>query len=199
MIRVAKEKGFPVTCEVGPHHLFLSTEDFESISHNGKYPGRKEVRPRLATLEDQNALWDNLEYIDCFATDHAPHTLDEKDSQNPPPGFPGVDTALPLYLTALHDGRLTLEDIIMRMHNNPRRIFKLPEQIDTWVEIDSEIEYTIRGAHSLSKSKWTPFEGRKVKGRVQRVILRGQTVYDNGKILVNPGFGKNIRDKNIGE
>ena len=193
MIRAAKEKGYPVTCEVGPHHLFLSTDNFERLSQNGKYPGRKEVRPRLATPDDQQALWENLEFIDCFATDHAPHTLAEKDNDNPPPGFPGVDTALPLYLTALHKERLTLEDIITRMYTNPRRIFGLPEQPNTWVEVDPEVEYTIRGAQSFSKSKWTPFEGWQVKGQVERVILRGQTVFEDGNILAQPGYGKNVR------
>jgi len=193
MIRTAKEKGYPVTCEVGPQHLFLSTDDFERLSQNGKYPGRKEVRPRLATPEDQQALWNNLAYIDCFATDHAPHTLEEKESDNPPPGFPGVDVVLPLLLTAVDRGRLTVDDIIRRMHTNPRRIFDLPEQPDTWVEVNLETEYTLRGAESLSKSKWTPYEGWQVKGRVERVVLRGQTVYENGKILAQPGYGKNIR------
>jgi carbamoyl-phosphate synthase/aspartate carbamoyltransferase/dihydroorotase len=193
MIRSAKEKGHPVTCEVGPHHLFLSIDDFERLSLAGKYPGRKEVRPRLATPQDQLALWENLEFIDCFATDHAPHTLAEKDSDNPPPGFPGVDAALPLYLTALQAGRLTLDDIVTRMHTNPCQIFELPEQPDTWVEIDPDVEYTLRGAQSHSKSKWTPFEGWQVKGRVERVVLRGQTVYENGKIVVGAGYGKNIR------
>ena len=193
VIRSAKEKGYPVTCEVGPHHLFLSTGDFERLSHNGKHPGRKEVRPRLATPDDQQTLWDNLEFIDCFATDHAPHTLAEKDSDNPPPGFPGVDTALPLYLSAVHEGRLTIEDVITRTHTNPRRIFDLPEQPGTWVEVDPEAEYTLRGAESLSKSKWSPYEGWLVKGRVERVILRGQPAYENGQILVPPGYGKNVR------
>ena len=193
MIRAAKEKGYPVTCEVGPHHLFLSTEDFDRLSQNGKYPGRKEVRPRLAAPEDQQALWDNLAYIDCFATDHAPHLLSEKDSDNPPPGFPGVDTALPLYMTALQDDRLTLDDLIARTHTNPQRIFDLPEQAETWVEVDPEAEYPIRAADSLSKCGWTPFEGWRVKGRVECVILRGQTVYENGKILAKPGYGKNVR------
>jgi carbamoyl-phosphate synthase/aspartate carbamoyltransferase/dihydroorotase len=193
MIRAAKEKGYPVTCEVGPHHLFLSNEDFMKLSQNGKYPGRKEVRPRLAEPEDQMALWNNLEFIDCFATDHAPHALYEKDSQNPPPGFPGVDVALPLYLTAVHDGRLTLDDIVSRMYTNPRKIFKLPEQKDTWIEIDPDAEYTIHGSQSLSKSKWTPFEGWKVRGKVGSVTLRGKVVYKNGEILAKPGYGKNIR------
>jgi carbamoyl-phosphate synthase/aspartate carbamoyltransferase/dihydroorotase len=195
MIRAAKEKGFAVTCEVGPHHLFLSTADFDKLSHLGKYPGRKEVRPRLAAPEDQKALWDNLEFIDCFATDHAPHTLAEKDSEGPPPGFPGVDTALPLFLSALHADRITLDDIITRMYTNPRQIFGLPEQKDTWVEIDPEVEYGLTGVNSLSKSKWTPFEGWKVKGRIRRVVLRGQTAYENGKILVEPGYGRNVRNQ----
>jgi carbamoyl-phosphate synthase / aspartate carbamoyltransferase / dihydroorotase len=76
-----KQKGLKVTCEVTPHHLFLSVED---ASHLGD--GRSEVRPRLATQADREALWDNLEVIDCFATDHAPHTLAEKDGPNPPQG-----------------------------------------------------------------------------------------------------------------
>ncbi len=194
MIRAAKEKGYPVTCEVGPHHLLLSTDDFETLSHNGKYPGRNEVRPRLATPEDRQALWDNLEYIDCFATDHAPHLLSEKDSDNPPPGFPGVDVALPLMLTAVEQGQLTVEDIILRMYTNPRQIFGLPEQPDTWVEVDLQARYTLRGAESLSKSNWTPFEGWQVKGRVERVVLRGQTVFENGQVLVNPGYGQNVRE-----
>jgi len=196
MIRIAKEKGYPVTCEVGPHHLFLSTEDFDRISQSGMYIGRKEVRPRLASPEDQKSLWENMEFIDCFASDHAPHLLEEKDSDTPPPGFPGVDTALPLFLTAIHAGRLSIEDIVTKMHTNPRRIFSLPEQPETWVEIDAEAEYTIRGSDSLSKSKWTPFEGWHVKGRVERVTLRGQTAYENGKVLIGPGYGENIRKNN---
>jgi carbamoyl-phosphate synthase/aspartate carbamoyltransferase/dihydroorotase len=194
MIRAAKEKGYPVTCEVASHHLFLSQANTTPLTPNPLTHNRAEVRPRLATPADQQALWENLEYIDCFATDHAPHLLSEKDSDNPPPGFPGVDTALPLYLTALHTGRLTLDDIVTRMYHNPRRIFDLPEQPDTWVEIDPEAEYTIRAAQSPSKCGWTPFEGWQVKGRVERVILRGQTVYENGQVLAKPGFGKNVRE-----
>lgn len=193
VIRAAKEKGYPVTCEVGAHHLFLSTDDFNHLSYGGKYPGRKEVRPRLASPVDQQALWDNLEFIDCFATDHAPHTLEEKDGENPPPGFPGVDTALPLYLTAIHMGRLSFDDIITRMYINPKKIFNLPEQLDTWVDVDLETKYTLRGNESFSKSKWTPFEGWEVKGQVQRVVLRGQTAYENGEILVRKGYGRNVR------
>ena len=118
-----------------------------------------EVRPRLATPADQQALWDNLDVIDCFATDHAPHTVAEKDSPNPPPGFPGLETALPLLLTAVHDGRLTIDDLIARMVTNPRRIFNLPEQTDTWIEVDPDAgtRFVPRSAHT--RCGWTPFEG----------------------------------------
>lgn len=187
LIRKAKEKGLKVTCEVAPHHLFLTQEDAPTI---GK--GRSEVRPPLNTPQDQSALWQNLEVIDCFATDHAPHTLPEKDSQTPPPGFPGLETALPLLLTAVHQGKLTLEDIILRCHTNPKRIFSLPDQPDTWVEVDEEETYSISARDQFTRCAWTPFEGRTVRGRVQRVILRGKTVYENGHMLAWPGFGQAV-------
>ena len=137
-IKAAKEQGIKVTCEVAPHHLFLTKDDFPQISQEGKFPGRQEVRPRVTGSEDQLALWENLDVIDCFATDHAPHTLNEKNGHNPPPGFPGLETALPLLLTAVNQGRLTVEDIVTRMVDNPRRIFNLPEQTETWVEVDPD-------------------------------------------------------------
>jgi carbamoyl-phosphate synthase / aspartate carbamoyltransferase / dihydroorotase len=188
LIRAAKEKGLKVTCEVGPHHLFLTQEDIPRLGH-----GRSEVRPRLAAPADRDALWANLDVIDCFATDHAPHTGEEKDSDNPPPGFPGLETALPLLLTAVHEGRLTLDDLILRMVTNPRRIFNLPEQPDTYVEIDPDERYEIRASDMYSRCGWTPFEGWQVTGRVRRVVLRGTQVFCDGKVLAPPGFGQNLR------
>ena len=187
VIRAAKEKGLPVTCEVAPHHLFLSAANLAHLPG-----GRGEVRPRVATSQDVQALWDNLDIIDVFATDHAPHTLAEKDGSNPPPGFPGLETALPLLLTAVHQGRLTVEDIITRCYTNPRRIFNLPEQPDTWIEVDPEVVWNISAAHTLTRAAWTPFEGQAVCGKVMRVILRGQTAFEEGKILAAPGAGRNM-------
>jgi dihydroorotase-like cyclic amidohydrolase len=188
LIRAAKEKGLKVTCEVTPHHLFLTDEAAFSLG-----PGRSEVRPRLASAEDQEALWKNLEVIDCFATDHAPHTLEEKDGGNPPPGFPGLETALPLLLSAVREGRLTMEDVISRMSSNPRRIFNVPEQPDTWVEVDLDERWEIQGRQLQTRSAWTPFEGWQVQGRVKRVVLRGQEAFVDGKAIAPPGTGKNIR------
>ncbi len=192
LIKAAKERGIKVTCEVCPHHLFLSKEDIPVISYG--HPGRGEVRPRLATKEDVDALWTNLDVIDCFATDHAPHTLEEKDSDNPPPGFPGLETALPLLLTAVSESRLTIPDIIQKMYTNPRKIFNLPEQPETWIEVDENAEYEIHAAEMFSRCGWSPFEGWKVKGRVTRVVLRGHEVFKDGKVLAEKGFGKNVRE-----
>ena len=191
LIKAAKEHGIKVTCEVCPQHLFLTRDDIPAISHG--HPGRGEVRPRLAAKEDMEALWANLDGIDCFATDHAPHSLAEKDSDNPPPGFPGLETLLPLLLTAVSAGRLTVEDILQRSVVNPRRIFGLPEQPETWVEVDENDRYELRAAEMHSRCGWTPFEGRQVKGRVTRVVLRGREAYKDGKILVEAGYGKNVR------
>jgi carbamoyl-phosphate synthase/aspartate carbamoyltransferase/dihydroorotase len=224
LIKAAKERGIKVTCEVCPHHLFLSQNDIPSLSGGSSVTegdisrpaveerpsttgsalrspvpaalvqaGRSEVRPRLASQEDVDALWANLDVIDVFATDHAPHTLEEKDSENPPPGFPGLETILPLLLTTAHDGRLTINQIIEKMHTNPKRIFHLPDQPETWIEVDENTAYEIHGTDLHSRCGWTPFEGWQVKGRVTRVVLRGQDVYKDGKILAKSGYGQNVR------
>jgi carbamoyl-phosphate synthase/aspartate carbamoyltransferase/dihydroorotase len=189
LIRAAKENGLPVTCEVAPHHLFLCQEDIPRLGQ-----GRSEVRPRLASKTDQQALWENLEVIDCFATDHAPHTLTEKDSADPPPGFPGLETALALLLTAVHQGRLSMEDLIARMYTNPQRIFHLPAQAETWVEIDHQKVWEFRAANSYTRSAWSPFEGYKLHGAVHQVVLRGREAYRDGRVLAPPGYGKNVRE-----
>jgi dihydroorotase-like cyclic amidohydrolase len=192
LIKAAKERGIKVTCEVCPHHLFLSKNDIPTISHG--HPGRSEVRPPLATKEDMDALWQNLDVIDCFATDHAPHTIEEKDSDNPPPGFPGLETLLPLLITAADLRRLTLDDIIQKSVINPRKIFNLPEQLETWIEVDENTKYEIRAADQFTRCGWTPFEGWKAKGKVRKVVLRGQTAFEDGKVLVEKGYGRNIRE-----
>ncbi|XP_067841372.1 CAD protein [Heptranchias perlo] len=188
IIRAAKQKGVQVTCEVAPHHLFLNEEDLESIGH-----GKGQVRPMLSTKEDVKALWENLDIIDCFATDHAPHSVEEKNSDSPPPGYPGLETMLPLLLTAVSEGRLTIDDLVKRLYENPRKIFSLPVQENTYVEVDLEQEWIIPRHMQFTKSKWTPFEGKKVKGRVRRVVLRGEVAYIDGQVLVPPGYGQDVR------
>uniref|UniRef100_A0A7N6B3K3 Multifunctional protein CAD n=1 Tax=Anabas testudineus TaxID=64144 RepID=A0A7N6B3K3_ANATE len=188
IIRAAKQKGVQVTCEVAPHHLFLSEDNVAGIGS-----GRAQVRPMLGTREDMEALWENLDIIDCFATDHAPHSVEEKNSERPPPGYPGLETMLPLLLTAVSEGRLTLDDIIRRLYDNPLKIFNLPVQENTYVEVDLEHEWVIPQAMQFTKSKWTPFQGMKVKGKVRRVVLRGEVAYIDGQVLVPPGYGEDVK------
>lgn len=189
IIKAAKERGIKLTCEVCPHHLFLSTNDIDRIG-----AGRAEVRPILVSPEDQDALWENMDVIDVFATDHAPHRVEEKDSLKPPPGFPGLETILPLLLNAVNEGRLTIEDVINKFHRNPKRIFNLPEQPNTYVEVDMHEEWIIPTAPAHSKAQWTPFAGIKIKGCVHRVVLRGEVAYVDGQVLVPAGYGQNVRD-----
>ncbi|NXC78145.1 PYR1 protein, partial [Anhinga anhinga] len=188
LIKAAKQKGIPVTCEVAPHHLFLCRDDLGRLGE-----GRAAVRPVLGTRQDVEALWENMDTIDCFATDHAPHTLEEKQGQEPPPGYPGLETMLPLLLTAVSEGRLTMEDVIQRLYENPRKIFGLPVQEDTYVEVDLEHEWIIPSCTAFSKARWTPFEGMKVKGTVRRVVLRGEVAYIDGQVLVPPGYGQDVK------
>jgi carbamoyl-phosphate synthase/aspartate carbamoyltransferase/dihydroorotase len=188
LIARAKERGWPVTCEVAPHHLLLTQEDGARLG-----PGRSEVRPRLATARDRDALWEHLDAIDCFATDHAPHTPAEKDGERPPPGFPGLETALALLLGAVHDGRLDLEGLVARLHTNPRRIFGLPTQPATWIEVDPDEPWTVPAAPPFSRAGWTPFAGRALRGRVRRVVLRGRVAFEDGAVLAPPGSGRDLR------
>jgi carbamoyl-phosphate synthase/aspartate carbamoyltransferase/dihydroorotase len=156
------------------------------------------MRPRLATPDDRAALWAHIDdTVDCIATDHAPHTLTEKLGRpgetaplSPPPGVAGLETSLPLMLTAVHYGRLTVERLIDLMANNPRRIFQLPEQADTSVEAQIGPAWTINDSALFTKCGWSPFAGLTVHGRVRRVILRGRTAYEDGLVLAPLGSGR---------
>lgn len=189
LIAAAKAAGLPVTCEVTPHHLFLTDADAARLGPLG------DMRPRLATQADQDALWAHLaSTVDVIATDHAPHTLAEKATKNPPPGIAGLETSLPLMLTAVQQGRLSLERLVELMATNPRRIFGLPAQPDTFVEVDPEARYTVANHRLYTRCGWTPFAGMVVQGLVRRVTLRGQVVYDvdRPEALAPPGAGRVI-------
>lgn len=183
LIVAAKSRGYPVTCEVTPHHLFLDAEDAERLGTLG------DMRPRLAAPDDVAALWQHIEAIDIFATDHAPHTREEKAGENPPPGVPGVETMLPLLLTAVHADRLTLDDVITRCVDRPQAIYGIPALSETFVEVDVDAEYLLSGSTLQTRIGWTPFEGMPVRGRVERVVLRGAEVFKEGKVLATPGSG----------
>ncbi len=175
-IAAAKERGLPVTCEVTPHHLFLTREDAKHLKTRG------DMRPRLAGQDDVDALWEHINTtVDMVATDHAPHTLAEKEgAQNPPPGVPGLESSLPLMLTAVAQKRLTLKRLVALMYINPRRIYKLPAQMGTWIEVDTQARYTFPEKALYTKCGWTPFSGRNMQGRITRVVLNDREVMRDG-------------------
>jgi carbamoyl-phosphate synthase/aspartate carbamoyltransferase/dihydroorotase len=186
LIRASKESGARVTCEVAPHHLFLNEEDAKRLGPYGQ------MKPPLASEADRAALWANLDVVDCVATDHAPHTREEKEGENPPPGVPGLETMLPLLLTAVAEGRLTMERLIDLTHIAPRRIFGLPEQPETWIEIDPGVNVILSSHNLHTRCGWTPFEGMRVRGQVRRMVIRDQAVFEDGEVLAEPGFGRAI-------
>lgn len=182
----AKEEELAVTCDVTPHHLFLIDENMTTLHSFGK------MKPELASKEDQSFLWENISKIDCIATDHAPHTRQEKESNDPPSGVPGLETVLPLLLTASKQGKITLDDMIRLTNTNPQKLFDYRQDSTTYIEVDREQTYTIENSHLKTKCGWSPFAGWNVQGKLKRVFIRGQKVFEDGNVLVEKGFGKNI-------
>ncbi|HSX40323.1 MAG TPA: amidohydrolase family protein [Candidatus Saccharimonadales bacterium] len=179
----AKKQGLNVTCGVTPHHLFLTYNDLEKLGTFAK------VKPPLATENDQKFLWENLKSIDMIESDHAPHTLEEKKSENSPYGVPNLETTLPLLLTAIANSKITIDEVIRLCHTGPAKRFSINLDTDTNVEIDTDEEYVIKNKNLKTKCGWSPFEGRKVKGKIKKVFLRGTKVFEDDTILVEKGFG----------
>lgn len=178
LIKRAKHAGLNISCEVSCHHLFLTMEDAKRLGPFGT------MRPPLSSAQDRQALWDNLDTIDMIASDHAPHTREEKETPGKiVNGVPGLETSLPLLLTAVNEGKMTLAKVIALTSTNPSRIFSIPQQPDTAVTVDLEEKYKIDAKKLYTKCGWTPFEGMTVVGRIKKVFLRGQLVWDGGQVL----------------
>jgi dihydroorotase-like cyclic amidohydrolase len=185
LIRQAKESGARISCEVTPHHLFLTEDDARALGSLAL------MKPTLATLKDQQALWRNLDVFDALASDHAPHTLAEKRGDDPPPGVPGLETTLPLLLDAASTGRLSMEDIVRLLRDGPAGVLNLRIPEEAYVEVDPGATWTIRGSELFTKGGWTPFEGLRVHGKVHEVSLRGSEVFNEDRgVLAAPGSGR---------
>lgn len=184
-IRKLKEEGFPITCEVSCHHLFLNVNDVKRLGAFGM------MRPPLQSENDVKALWENLEYVDIIASDHAPHTKEEKLGEKIPFGIPGLETTLPLLLTAVNEGKLTIERLVELTSTNPAKLYNIKIEPNTFTMVDLDQEYFIDPKKLYTKCGWTPFENRKMKGKVVEVVLRGKTVFKDGKIF-EPAEGKVI-------
>ncbi len=184
-VLAAKDKGLPITCGITPHHLFLTSKDADKLGPYGR------MKPFLKPQADVDFLWKHLDGVDIIESDHAPHTKAEKDSDTPPFGVPGLETTLPLMLTAQQEGRLSEKKLVSLLHNKPAKIFEVAN--DDATDVVVVLEDTIITNDSLkTKCGWTPFAGRHVAGYVKSVRLRGQTVYEDGQVLVDPGSGRII-------
>lgn len=183
LVRQSKAEGLPVTAEVCPHHFTLTTQDIKEDNANYK------MNPPLRTREDVEALIQGLkeDVMDVIATDHAPHSFDEKNRsmRQAPFGIVGLETAAALTYTELVDKEfLTPMQMAEKLSYNPARILGLdrgtlqPGKTADVVIFNPKENYFIDAAEFSSKSKNTPFQGRKVKGRVKATILAGKIVYE---------------------
>lgn len=183
MVRRAKEKNKTlierVTAGVCPHHLYL-TKDVVT-----KMKGYATMKPMLGTETDQEALWAGLRdgTIDVVESDHAPHTKEEKEKDEPAFGVPGLETTLGLMCKAVKDGHIQMPDVIKFLYTNPKKIFKVPDQPDTYVEVDPDLAYVVPEKGFETKCDWSPFSGMTLYGKPQTVVIRGKKVLENGKIL----------------
>ena len=184
----AKNEGLPITIGVCPHHLYLTQDDVPALGGFGM------MKPELKTVADRDALWAALAdgVVDVVESDHAPHTIQEKQSQNPPFGVPGLETTLPLLLLAVEEGRLTLEQVIALVATNPQRIWNCPAPADTYTLVDLDASYVLDRDQLLTKCGWSPFEGMRVVGKVRETWIRGRKVFDGEQVCVEHGFGQNV-------
>lgn len=188
---VKKEATRP-SVEVTPHHLFLTTADMQDSS--------REMYPNLKSKEDQHALWMSIKggIVSTIGSDHAPHTMKEKKEENPPRGVPGIETMLPLLLTAANEGKISIAKIAELCSKNPAKIFRIKNKglIEKGFDADITIidlkeEQRLTGDSLFTKCRWTPFEGMRAKGMVSGTIVNGKIVY-NGTDIERTAKGKEV-------
>jgi dihydroorotase len=182
-IEEAKKLGVRATCEITPHHFTLTEEAVKDFNTNAK------MCPPLRDEEDLKACREALRsgLADAIATDHAPHSPDEKEVEfcRAPFGILGFQTLLPLSLNLVREGYLTLSQMVEKLTINPARIIRKEKEIGTLrpgaraniTLFDPEEEYTFTEEMIYSKSKNTPFLGWKLRGRVKFTIYNGKIVY----------------------
>lgn len=181
IIRRAKKDGVRVTCEVTPHHITLTEEDIRPDDANTK------MNPPLRTKKDRGGLIQGIidGTVDAIATDHAPHSVAEKaDFTSAPFGVIGLETALPVCLELVAQGLIPIERLIELFTAGPARVagfkglggLKEGEKADITM-FNPDDEYTIGPGRSFSKSRNTPFWGRRVRGRIVHTIINGRVLF----------------------
>ncbi|OIP94912.1 hypothetical protein AUK40_06600 [Candidatus Wirthbacteria bacterium CG2_30_54_11] len=185
LIRAARAEGLRVTCEVLPHTLFLDETAIDALGNFGK------VNPPLRSSQHRKALWQALVNgeIDTVATDHAPHTREEKEKGywEAPSGVPGVETMLPLLLDQLNKGSISLPRLVEVTSTSPARLLGLTDKgaiapgfdADLTV-IDLQETHTFTDDEIISKCGWTPFAGMTVTGMPVMTVVKGEIMFDAG-------------------
>ncbi|MFH1240013.1 MAG: dihydroorotase family protein [Candidatus Diapherotrites archaeon] len=192
----AKKEGLLLTCEVAPHHLFLGVDSLKKLGNYGK------VNPPLRENYDRGVLWNsvNNEIIDIIATDHAPHLKEDKECDyfHALPGIPELDTFGSLMLNAALEGDLSLNRVVAMCSEKPAEIFGIKnkgfikEGFDAdLIVIDLEKETEIKNKNLFTKCKWSPYNGMKLKGVIEKTLVNGNVIFENGKI-VNKINGKEV-------
>jgi len=200
MARRAKEEGRQVSVEVNPWALFLGS--WENVEKLGPY-----CLGFWVPEHHVEALWKGIEdgTVDLIGTDHAPHTKEEKDigwkdMWKSPGGEPQIQDYLKLFLTAVNEGKLTLDKLVRITSYNPARIFgvyprkgviQVGSDADLTI-VDMKREETITNETTYTRVGWTPYHGRKVKGAPVYTIVRGKVVMQDGKVVGKPGGGEFI-------
>ncbi len=175
IIRKAKAAGIDVTCETAPHYLVLDENDIQE-------DGRFKMNPPLRSAADREALLEGLQdgTIDMIATDHAPHSAEEKSRglSKSAFGVVGLETAFPvLYTRLVKTGIITIEKLIELMAVNPRKRFGIPIRDNDYTIWDLESKFIVNPEEFLTKGRATPFEGEEFFGKCVKTVFNGETVY----------------------
>jgi dihydroorotase len=194
-----KQSGKPITCEATPHHLLLSTDDFEKVGTLAL------TTPPIREKHHAAALWKGIDHgwVDILASDHAPHTLQEKKARvvwEVKVGIPNLETTLPLLLTEVNRGRLSIGDLVRLMAEKPAEIFKLKDRgclkegnnADLTI-VDLRRKHKIDASKFHSKAKYSPFDQWKVEGKPVKTFANGQLIMDEEEIVSKAGSGRIIR------
>lgn len=176
-----------ITAEVCVHHLWFTNDDYNTKGNLIKW------NPAVKTDKDRTALWNALldDRIDVIATDHAPHTLEEKNQiyTKAPSGGPLVQHAVVAMFEAFHQGKISIEKIVEKMAHNPTKIFKIEKRgflkegyYADMVLINPAKPWSVKKENILYKCGWSPFEGTNFKSRITHTFVNGQLVYHNSKV-----------------
>jgi dihydroorotase len=185
-----------ITAEVCIHHLWFSDEDYATKGNLIKW------NPAVKSSDDRKALWEALldDRIDVIATDHAPHTLEEKQQvyTKAPSGGPLVQHAVVAMFEANHQGKISVEKIVEKMCHNPAKIFKIEKRgfikvgfYADLVIVNPGLPWSVKKENILAKCGWSPFEGYTFKSRITHTFVNGELVYQNFKVKDIP-VGKRL-------